>query len=160
STLDNKATAQLNVAAPPKSPLAGGASYTFNKSITLPGNIATGSYYLLFVANADGGQLESDNGNDTNDLMAQAITVTAPDLQVGRVSGPVSGFNNQEVLVTWTDQNHGTATATGPWVDNVYTATDSKGGGLTLLASFTFTGSLAVGASVQRTQQVPLPSQS
>src|SRR5262249_24513607 len=71
ATLDNAATQLLSVAAPPQSPLAENGSYTLNGSVTLPGNIATGNYYLLFVANADGGQLESDTGNDDNDLVAE-----------------------------------------------------------------------------------------
>jgi hypothetical protein len=157
AVLDNKATPLIEVAAPPQSPLAGNANYTRNETVTLPANVATGSYYLLFAANADAGQLESDAGNDTNDLVAEPITLTAPDLQVTGVSGPATGFNSQDVLVSWTDVNNGDAPAAGPWVDNVYAATDAKGDGLTLLGSFTFLGPLAVGASVQRTQQVPLP---
>ena len=156
-TLDNTATLLTSVEAPPRSSLAANASYTDNESVTMPGNIATGSYYLLFVANANGGQEESDAGDDTNDLVADPITLTAPDLVVTGVSGPTTGYNSQQELVSWTDQNNGTATATGPWVDNVYAATDAQGDNPTLLGSFTFTETLAAGALVQRTQQITLP---
>ncbi len=157
STLDSSAIRLTSVAAPPTSPLAAGASYTDNASITIPGNLATGNYYLLFVADDNGGQAESDAGNDSNNVMSQQITLSAADLQVGGVTGPASGFTGQSVLVSWTDVNNGTAQATGPWVDNVYLASDAQGDNPTLLGGFTFLGSLAVGASEQRTEQVVLP---
>jgi len=77
ATLDNTATPLLSVAAPPSSPLAAHGSYTRNESVTIPVNIPIGGYYLLFVANADGGQLESDSGNDVNDVVADPITLYA-----------------------------------------------------------------------------------
>jgi len=156
SVLDSSAVPLTSIAGP-TSPLAPGSSYSRNTSVTIPGNLATGNYYLLLVADDNGGQLESDAGNDTNDVAADAITLSAPDLQVTGVSGPTTGITGQSVLVSWSDENTGTATATGPWVDNVYTGTDANGDNPTLLGSFTFDGSLAVGASVQRTQQVILP---
>ena len=73
------------------------------------------------------------------------------------VSGPSTGITGQTVLLNWTDTNSGTAPATGPWVDKVYTTTDAQGGNPTLVGSFTFEGTLAVGASLQRTQQIALP---
>ena len=94
--LDASAIALLNPAAPGQSPLGPQASYTRNVSVVIPADIATGSYFLLFVANANGGQYESDNGNDTNDLVADPITLTAPDLQVTSVSGPASGYHQPE----------------------------------------------------------------
>jgi RHS repeat-associated protein len=157
SVLDNTAIKLLSVAAPPQTPLGAGVSYTRNESITLPGNVATGNYYLLFATNIDSGQAESDAGSDTNNVVADPIALSAADLQVTGVSGPATGFAGQSLLVNWTDVNNGTAPATGPWVDNVYAATDAKGDNPTLLASFTFNGSLAVGVSVPLTQPVPLP---
>ena len=109
-----------------ESPLAPQASYTRNVAVTLPTDIATGNYFLLFVADANGGQYESDTGNETGGVVAEPITLTAPELQVKSVSGPASSFTSQNVLVNWTDTNNGTATATGAWVDNVYAATDAK----------------------------------
>ena len=82
------------------------------------------------------------------DLVVQSVTPppAAPALTAG-----------QTVVVSWTDANIGTATANGPWVDTVYLATDPQGDNLTTLGNFTFTGSLAAGASIVRTQQVVLP---
>src|SRR5207249_2237834 len=116
-----------------------------------------GNYFLFFVTNDDGAQIENDKGNDTNDVVVNPIILVAPDLQVTGVTGPAHEIIGQQVLVTWTDQNLGTALATGPWVDNVYTATDAQGSNLALLDSFTFSGNLAVGATAKRTQAVILP---
>jgi hypothetical protein len=82
---------------------------------------------------------------------------SAPYLEASDVSDPATAIPGQTVTVTWTDTNSGSATATGQWVDNVYAATDAQGDQPTLLASFPVTGPLAVGASVQLTQQVTLP---
>jgi hypothetical protein len=158
SVLDGTAVRLTSLAAPTPPPLAPAGSYTrSNVSVTIPNDFTTGNDYLLFVADDNGGQAETDAGNDTNDLLAVPIVLAAPDLQVASVSGPSHGFVGQTVLLSWTDQNKGAAPATGPWVDNVYTAADAQGNNPTLLGSFTFTGTLAVGASVQRTQQVILP---
>jgi hypothetical protein len=154
-TLDGTATLLTALSS---SPLGPGGSYTRSTSVTIPGNVPTGSYYVLFVANANNGQLEADNGNDANDVLADAIALSAPDLQVTSLSGPATGDTGETVLFTWTDVNNGTAAATGPWFDNVYTATDAQGHSPTLLASFEFDGTLATGASVQRIQQVILPA--
>lgn len=160
SVLDNTAIRLTSVSAPPLSPLGPGASYTDSVSVTVPGNIATGNYFLLFAANDNDGQLESDASTDTNDVIVDAITLSAPDLVVTSISGPASGFTSQSVLVSWNDQNNGTALATGSWEDKVYAAADAQGDNPTLLGSFTFNGALAIGASLQRTIPVALPSTS
>jgi hypothetical protein len=157
SVLDGSAVRLASVSPAGQSPLGPQASYPDSATVPLPGNIAAGNGYLLFVANDNGGQSEADAGSDTNDVFAVAITLTAPDLRVTGVSGPAGGFTGTNVLVRWTDQNNGTAPASGTWVDNVYVATDAQGDNLALLGSFPVTTTLAVGASVQRSQPVTLP---
>ncbi len=158
-TLDGSAIQIVSVASP-NSSLAPGANYSRSQTVTIPGNVTPGNDYILFVANANGGQAESDAANDTNDVVADPITITAADLQVIGVSGPASGFTGGTALVSWTDVNNGTATATGPWFDNVYTVSNSKGDNPQLLGSFEFDANLAIGASMQVTQPVTLPQTS
>ena len=153
SVLDNTAI-RLTSLPGPTSPLAPQANYSRSTSVFIPGNLASGNYYLLFVTNDNGGQTETNAGNN---VLADPITVSAPDLQVTGVSGPATGLTGQTVLLSWPDENTGSVPATGPWVDNVFAATDSQGHNQTLLGSFTFDGTLAAGASVQRTQQIILP---
>ena len=89
SVLDGTAVALLGVSAPPQSPLAAGGSYTLTQMVNLPGNLPAGSYYLLFVTDANGAQAESDSGNDANDLVAEPVTLL-PTAQVSVVLDPAS----------------------------------------------------------------------
>ena len=74
STLGSSADQLISVPAPdpPLEPLA---SYTQNESITIPETLVTGDYYLLFVANSNGGQFESDSADDTNAIVAVPVAL-------------------------------------------------------------------------------------
>ncbi|RAK66795.1 CARDB domain-containing protein [Hymenobacter edaphi] len=63
------------------STLSGGFSSSRAMSLTIPTNTATGSYYVLFVADYQGQVTET---NETNNVASVALTVTAPsvDLQI------------------------------------------------------------------------------
>ena len=148
---------------------AGSASAPRQFAFMLPDGVSgVGNLKITVTTDSNDGIFEYDNNTipgghavaeANNSTSITAVSTLAPyaDLQVTGVSGPVTGFNSQPVLVTWTDLNNGAAPATGPWVDNVYVATDAQGDNPTLLGSFTFTGTLDVGASAQRTQQINLP---
>ncbi len=140
--------------------------FTFNLPPGLSGvgnlqiTVTTDSSNQIFEYNygtIPGGHTVAEENNSTS-IDAESTLAPYPDLQVTDVSGPTTGFNSQAALVTWTDVNDGTNTATGPWVDDVYSATDAQGDNPTLLGSFEFDGTLAIGASIQRTQQIDLPS--
>src|SRR5262249_30597152 len=60
SVLDGTAIRLLSLAAPTPPPLPAGGSYARNASVTIPGNVAPGNYYVLFVADDDGGQAQAD----------------------------------------------------------------------------------------------------
>ena len=81
-----------------------------------------------------------------------------PDLQASAVAGPTKGFVLQKVLVSWTDTNSGTLAANGTWEDDVYIANNAQGTGKSLLGRFSVTDTLAVGDSIDRTQEVTLPA--
>ncbi len=151
--LDGSAIRLLTLAAP-AGPLSPGTNYSRSTSVTIPNTIPAGNYFLLFVANDNAGQAEA---NRSNNVAAAAVALTAPDLQVTDLSGPASGFTGQAVLFSWTVVNNGDAPAVGPWVDRIYTVSDTAGSDPVLAASFQFDGTLAAGESVQRTQQILLP---
>ncbi len=140
--------------------------YTFQLPAGLPGvgtfqiTVTTDSSNQIFEYDYSvipGGHQVAESNNSTS-INEVSTLAPYPDLQVADVTGPATAFNSQAVLVSWTDENEGTNTATGPWVDDVYAATDAQGDNPTLLGSFEFDGTLAVGASAQLTQQVNLPS--
>ncbi len=127
-------------------------------SYALPAGAYLGTYTIEAVFSGTTDYATSTDRSQTLTIAAGSAPVPYPDLQVANISGPSTGVGSQAALVSWTDENEGNHTATGPWVDNVYAATDAQGDNPTLLGSFEFDGTLAVGASVQLTQQVNLPA--
>jgi hypothetical protein len=65
-----------------RSPLAVNASYTEDRTLTLPSYTPLGAQWLLFVTD-DGNQVAEDN--KANNIRAVPITMTAPDLVVNSV---------------------------------------------------------------------------
>jgi RHS repeat-associated protein len=135
-----------------QTPLAAGASYTTTRNINLP-NFATGSRYLIFVADGSGSQGET---NESNNIRAAAINLNAPDLIVTDITAPVESLTGQPIEINWTVKNQGATTAEGTWYDYVSlvnTATNST----QYVGVFEYSGSLAAGASLNRTQSYSVP---
>ncbi|GAB1542664.1 hypothetical protein NUACC21_53380 [Scytonema sp. NUACC21] len=121
-TLDasDVAVSDQNVAE--KTPLAVGATYNFNRNITIP-NTTVGNRYLLIVADAGSQQSET---NETNNLRAVPITLTAPDLVVSSASTGVSAATwGETIQVEWTVTNTETQTAATTWSDQIYLSDDT-----------------------------------
>ncbi len=163
TTLDSSATLLLTQSEVAQAPLGSGQSYTVNTNVTLPltQTAAAGTYYLLLQTNAAGSLAEATASNDIAVSSALALTVPpSPDLVVTDITSPAAALDGAQVVVSWMDVNKGQVTATGPWVDNIYAATDAQGDNPTLLRTFTYPGSLAPGASVQLSKPVNLPTTS
>jgi subtilase family serine protease len=135
-----------------QTPLAAAASYSTTRNINLP-NFATGNRYLIFVADGSGSQGET---NESNNTRAAAINLNAPDLIVTDITAPVESLSGQPIEINWTVKNQGTATAEGTWYDYVSlvnTTTNSTHN----VGVFEYSGSLAAGASLNRTQSYSVP---
>ncbi|MFO0805191.1 MAG: CARDB domain-containing protein [Gemmataceae bacterium] len=154
TTLDGSAIL-LKTVASPTAPLAAGTNYSRSTLVTLPSDVAPGSYYVLVVADADGGQPVAST---TGLVLANPIALTAADLKVTGVSGPITGVVGQTAQVSWTVLNSGAANASAPWVDRVYLVSDTSGSNPVLAGSFTYGGGLASGNSVSLTQEITLPN--
>src|SRR5262249_26818934 len=74
------------------------------------------------------------------------------------VTAPATVVPGQQITVGWTLANNGTATANGPWTEQVLLATDTNGDSPTLLGAFQYAGPLAQGQSVNRSVTVPVPN--
>ena len=61
--------------------------------------------------------------------------------------------------MSWTVTNNGTATANGPWNDEVFLASDAQGDNETLLGTFANGSALALGTSYTSNEKVVLPTQ-
>ena len=101
-------------------PLAAAGTYTKTLNVTLP-STATGDRYLLFKVDGSDYQAETD---ETNNVKAVAINITAPDLQVTTATAPTTAVLGETVELTWTVGNKGTGTATRDWYDRVYLSSD------------------------------------
>src|SRR5581483_2603392 len=128
--------------------LDAGGSYGQVQNVTLPVNLAAGTY-TLFVLTDSSNQLNEPGAENNNVGQSPGtINVSAspvPDLQVTQVIAPASGVIGQPVSVTWTVRNNGDAAANGTWTDRVFLSLDGTLSGATQLGSFDHTGPLNAG---------------
>ncbi len=115
--------------------------------------ITTDVFDQLMEENADG----TGEANNTVQAQLQIAPAPYPDLVVTNISLPATGRPGQSVPLVWTIRNAGSVPATGPWSDHVFLSSDPTIGNDQFLTSVFFTGSLAAGQSITRTQQVTLP---
>jgi subtilase family serine protease len=88
--------------------LAAGASSPGTVQLTIPAGTATGNYYVLARADADGRIAESV---ETNNVRADSIHIGPPNLVVSAVSAPTLGGASLSITVTDTTRNQ---TGVGP----------------------------------------------
>lgn len=148
------------IAAPSGSvPLGVNQSYTRNLSVQLPLNasLGSGTYYILVKTDAESRQPEN---NENNNIGFDTILLNLPplpDLVVSEIDAPSEAFSGQTIQYSWTITNRGTGPATGTWYDRVLLSADQAVGSDLLLGDFSFTGTLAAGESIVRTQSYRPP---
>jgi subtilase family serine protease/alpha-tubulin suppressor-like RCC1 family protein len=104
--------------------------------------------------------VDPSNGATIGSQGSATLTITSddwPDLVVSNIAAPIKSQSGQAIDITWTIRNQGNADATGSWIDHVYLSDDAALGQDLVLGSFRFTGSIAAGNSIERTQSVFLP---
>ncbi|MDH5668376.1 MAG: Ig-like domain-containing protein, partial [Nitrospira sp.] len=137
------------------------ATYQQTATVTLPlmTALSAGTYYILVETDSGKTQLETNETDNHGASAALTLTVPpVPDLVVTAITAPSTAQPGQTILLTWTVSNQGSAAATGTWTDYVYLSSDASIGADRYVASFTFTGTLDANASVERTQNVTLPT--
>ncbi|MFN6539114.1 MAG: CARDB domain-containing protein [Nostoc sp. EkiNYC01] len=142
-------------------PLASGDSYTATQDISIPNFLAAGDVYLLFVA--DGGEYGNNQGetDETNNVFAQAITLTAPDLVITAANAPTTAALGETISVSWTVKNQGIVSASGDWYDAVYISDDRFFDSSDTRLTDRHTGEntpLASGDSYTATQDISIPN--
>ena len=117
---------------------------------------ANGSYQLTI-----GAGVEAEEGTPLGSAFQASFTVSLPDLVVSSVQPSVGSTTfGATINVGWTVTNNGTASATGPWTDDVYlSTTPTLGSGAIYLGSFTAesSGSLAPSGTYNGQATVNLP---
>ncbi|MFM6480849.1 MAG: CARDB domain-containing protein, partial [Microcystis panniformis] len=106
-----------------QTPLAADGTYTISKNITIPTNAATGNRYLIFYADRNNYQGETDENNNT---FVVPITLDAPDLIISEVTAPQTGIVGGQIQVTWKVTNQGTVDAPADWYDQVYLSSNQS----------------------------------
>ncbi|EDX71711.1 type I secretion target GGXGXDXXX repeat protein domain protein [Coleofasciculus chthonoplastes PCC 7420] len=139
--------------------LASGETYNQSVSVTLPLNnsITAGTYFLLAETDNLEQQFETNETNNVNLSQIELTIPPIPDLIVSDISAPTTAVSGQGIGVSWTLTNQGDGTASGTWTDQVFLSDNLTVGNDQFLDSFTFTGTLAPGASITRTQIVTAP---
>ncbi|MBD2513900.1 hypothetical protein H6G93_02540, partial [Nostoc sp. FACHB-973] len=138
-------------------PLAAAGSYTATQDISIPGYGQIGDRYLLFVADRDNYQVET---NETNNVFAQAITLTNPDLVITAANAPTSAALNETISVSWTVKNQGIVSAVADWYDAVYISDDQFFDESDRQLTRRYTGEdtpLASGGSYIATEDISIP---
>ncbi len=141
-------------------PLATSATHQQTARITLPlqPELVTGRYYLLAKADALGALPETNENNNVRSFSINLTVPPLPDLAVTDITAPITANSGQEIPISWTITNQGTATAKAPyWVDLVYLADNSAGNDPVWYGEFSFDGEIGPGESVVRTKSIRLP---
>lgn len=90
--------------------LAAGASNNKSTSVTIPGSVPSGNYFIVVVADADGTVPET---SETNNTAAKAIGVSVPDFSVSALTVPSTGLVGGQISVSDTTRNTGLGDAAG-----------------------------------------------
>ena len=114
-----------------------------------------GSYDLAIAGLLNTGQITRSGNTLTG---GPTLLNPVPYLSISNVTTPAKAVAGQPLTLDWTDTNFGGVSATGPWTDQVYLASDAAGDNPQLLGSVTFAGTLTPGQSTTQTLSVTLPA--
>jgi len=137
--------------------LAGGASFPAQTSVTIPSNLATGSYYVLTCADDTNLVVETNESNNCGaaTTLLQVQPASLPDLIETSVTFVQQ--NAQTLQVTDTVANHGTATATASVTQFYLSSSGAKDSTAYQLIGARSVPALAVGATSQGVTTVQVP---
>ena len=138
--------------------LAVGDTYTQSAYLTMPAG-ADGAYQVLVKADSGGTVYEFIY--ESNNVLGCPLELATPNLTAADVTAPPTALVGQQITVTWTGHNTGSAPAATEWVDGVYLSSDTVwSGDDVLLATVTATDvvPLAATASYPRSVGVTIPA--
>jgi len=135
--------------------LDAGAVSSGSTVLTIPSNVAAGSYYLIAKADADNTSAET---SETNNTYARTLQIGS-DLSVSALAAPAKGAAGSSIVVTDTTTNSGGGDSPAS-VTAFYLSTSSAGGpGDVLLDGSRTVPALAPGASNTGSTTVTIPAQ-
>ncbi|WP_156804809.1 CARDB domain-containing protein [Synechococcus sp. PCC 6312] len=155
AVLDASDTVLGRFAVNSQTPLAPGASYTLNQTVTVPLS-TTGKPFILVATDRDRQQVETNEANNTKAI----ATLDAPDLAVTNLTAPESATWGTPIPVSWTVTNQSQYKALGNWTDYLYASSDAILDPTDILVASTPVNNaapLAPGASYTLNQTVTVP---
>jgi subtilase family serine protease/pectate lyase len=132
---------------------SGGQSASGSLSVSIPGSTAPGTYFILARADADGGAVELDEGNN---LLARPIEIGF-DLTIAAVAVPTTAAAGATISVSDTTTNLGPGIAPASSTAFFLSPTSTVGAGAVMLGSRPIPP-LAKGAASIATWPVTIPS--
>jgi subtilase family serine protease len=136
--------------------LGSGQSYLSFANARLPDGIQ-GNYYLLLRANDSRSLYESTYTNNLVVKPVHLVVPAVPVLSVVSVDSPGDAWSGQQIYVTWTLTNSGTAAVSGTFYDVVYLCSSAAGVSPQVYGEFQFSGQILPGQSIVRQQRISLP---
>jgi len=132
------------------SSIAAGAYSSETSSILIANSIAAGNYYLLFTADADAKAAES---NETNNVVAKAITINQADLIIDNTTSPTSASVGSTIQLSYGVKNQGVGSAVAT-TTKFYLSTDTTYSTNDVLLGSDAVNSIAAGASSSETASI------
>ena len=138
--------------------LAGGATSSAQRTVTIPATIALGQYFVLVCADDAGVVVE---GFETDNCAASTVrvTVTRPDLiEQAVTAGPAIVFPGQAITVSDTTRNQGSVAAPASTTRYYLSLDPLKSANDWLLGGTTARPALPPGGSIGSTRAVTVPA--
>ncbi|MFW5833807.1 MAG: CARDB domain-containing protein, partial [Pseudomonadota bacterium] len=138
--------------------VASGGSREVSLSVTVPADLAAGSYRILVQANANNRVAEGGATANNTAPAAGPLALLSTDLRVSAVEPLTGAQSGGTFTASWTAQNAGGGSANAPWVESIYLSSDPElDGADVLVGTFNAASGLAAGASAERSLDVTLP---
>jgi YVTN family beta-propeller protein len=133
--------------------LAAGATNTMGSNVTIPAGTATGTWYIIARADANGVVTET---SETNNNKAKSIKI-GPDLIVSSITGPLSAVNGSTITIGDTTKNSGGGAA-GASTTRLYLSTNTTYDAGDILLRSRAVPALNAGTTNKLSASVTLPS--
>lgn len=137
---------------------------TLPASVTIPPGTNSATVMINGVVDgvSDGSQevtiAAATSGYNPGSAPLTVTDIDVPDLVVIELSGPTNALTDGLITAIWSVTNSGLTTAAGPWVDELYLATDSQGANSFLVSRVTNNLPVVVGDTYSVARSFLLPS--
>ena len=139
-------------------PLAIGETYTVERNVTLPVNLASDNYFIYIVCDKNDDLFEYvGEYNNVYQSASFPVEEYSLDLAVDTLFGSTEIEWNQMVSYTYTVTNHGSRPTVSNYYDRIYLSTDATFDGSDMQLYSSLMDGVGAGGSYTRTREVHIP---